>query len=106
MYLSPSPETLLKWYGVFFIHQGTYVDREHISPWKGKQLELMRVTLTGPYAGSVLRFSVTFPNSYPRNPPLIRFDSDVFHGESCMTIVESCLSRITLVAQLSVSVHL
>ncbi|ORX36620.1 ubiquitin-conjugating enzyme/RWD-like protein [Kockovaella imperatae] len=54
MYVTPSAESLLKWYGVFFVHRG-------------------------PYAGSVLRFTLSFPPSYPQSAPVIRFDSDVFH---------------------------
>ncbi|KAK1924212.1 ubiquitin-conjugating enzyme/RWD-like protein [Papiliotrema laurentii] len=54
MYLTPSPDTLLKWHGVFFVHRG-------------------------PYAGSILRFSLVFPSSFPQSGPTVRFDSDVFH---------------------------
>ncbi|RSH87330.1 hypothetical protein EHS25_003239 [Saitozyma podzolica] len=54
MYLVPSTETFLRWHGVFFVHRG-------------------------PYAGSVLRFTMVFPKTYPAHPPTNRFDSDVFH---------------------------
>ena len=33
----------------------------------------------GPYVPAVLRFRVTFPDEYPRLPPLIVFNSDIFH---------------------------
>ncbi|KAK5447767.1 hypothetical protein LTS15_009266 [Exophiala xenobiotica] len=33
----------------------------------------------GPYAGAVLRFDISFPNSYPEDPPLVTFSSDIFH---------------------------
>ncbi|KIW10400.1 hypothetical protein PV08_11362 [Exophiala spinifera] len=33
----------------------------------------------GPYAGAVLRFDITFPESYPAQPPQIVFSSDIFH---------------------------
>ncbi|KAL6244990.1 hypothetical protein RBB50_007765 [Rhinocladiella similis] len=33
----------------------------------------------GPYAGAVLRFDITFPDSYPAQPPRIVFSSDIFH---------------------------
>ncbi|WVQ99435.1 hypothetical protein IAU59_006570 [Kwoniella sp. CBS 9459] len=54
MYITPSSESVLKWHGVFFVHKG-------------------------PYAGSVLRFTILFPPSFPRTAPTVRFDSDVFH---------------------------
>lgn len=37
--------------------------------------------MTGPYAGSILRFTLTFPTTYPRARPAVHFDSDVFHRE-------------------------
>ncbi|WVF71493.1 hypothetical protein IAT40_006299 [Kwoniella sp. CBS 6097] len=54
MYITPSSESVLKWHGVFFVHKG-------------------------PYAGSILRFTLLFPPSYPQTAPTVRFDSDVFH---------------------------
>ncbi|KIW46974.1 uncharacterized protein PV06_02591 [Exophiala oligosperma] len=33
----------------------------------------------GPYAGAVLRFDITFQDSYPAEPPRIVFSSDIFH---------------------------
>lgn len=33
----------------------------------------------GPYAGAVLRFEIAFPDSYPDDPPLVTFSSDIFH---------------------------
>ncbi|WOO85631.1 Protein crossbronx [Vanrija pseudolonga] len=54
MYLFPSPDTLLKWVGVFFVHRG-------------------------PYAGAILRFTLAFQTSFPRTRPSVFFDSDVFH---------------------------
>ena len=33
----------------------------------------------GPYASAVLRFEITFPPSYPKEPPVIRFITDIFH---------------------------
>lgn len=35
----------------------------------------------GPYAGSVLRFTLTFPLSFPRARPAVHFETDVFHRE-------------------------
>ncbi|KAK5998501.1 Protein crossbronx-like protein [Cladobotryum mycophilum] len=33
----------------------------------------------GPYAPAVLRFHITFPDSYPRVAPLVTFQTDMFH---------------------------
>ncbi|KAI0393181.1 ubiquitin-conjugating enzyme [Xylariaceae sp. FL0594] len=33
----------------------------------------------GPYAPAVLRFQISFPDSYPRLPPLVTFTTDMFH---------------------------
>ncbi|OAP59284.1 hypothetical protein AYL99_06582 [Fonsecaea erecta] len=33
----------------------------------------------GPYAGAILRFHISFPDTYPDRPPLIIFSTDVFH---------------------------
>ncbi|WWC89298.1 uncharacterized protein L201_004219 [Kwoniella dendrophila CBS 6074] len=54
IYITPSKEGILKWNGVFFVHRG-------------------------PYVGSILRFTILFPFTYPQNGPTLRFDSDVFH---------------------------
>ncbi|KAI2469401.1 UBC-like protein [Annulohypoxylon bovei var. microspora] len=32
-----------------------------------------------PYAPAVLRFQISFPDSYPRLPPLVTFSTDMFH---------------------------
>lgn len=39
----------------------------------------LKVLLQGPYASAILRFEITFPPSYPRAPPVIRFITDIFH---------------------------
>ncbi|KAJ6539305.1 ubiquitin-conjugating enzyme/RWD-like protein [Mycena capillaripes] len=55
MYVVPSPETLMVWDAVFFVHQGYYAD-------------------------AILKFRLTFPNNYPENPPVVHFVTDVvFH---------------------------
>ncbi|KAL7421627.1 hypothetical protein Q5752_003396 [Cryptotrichosporon argae] len=54
MYVVPSPDSLRVWHGVLFVHRG-------------------------PYAGSVLRFTLIFPPSFPGHAPTVRFDTDVFH---------------------------
>ncbi|KAJ6444511.1 ubiquitin-conjugating enzyme [Purpureocillium lavendulum] len=33
----------------------------------------------GPYAQAVLRFQISFPDTYPKLPPLILFSTDMFH---------------------------
>ncbi|OAG39704.1 hypothetical protein AYO21_05979 [Fonsecaea monophora] len=33
----------------------------------------------GPYAGAILRFQISFPDTYPDLPPLITFSTDIFH---------------------------
>ena len=33
----------------------------------------------GPYANAVLRFQISFPDSYPNLPPLVTFSTDMFH---------------------------
>ncbi|KAI8633323.1 ubiquitin-conjugating enzyme [Xylariaceae sp. FL1651] len=33
----------------------------------------------GPYAPAVMRFQISFPDSYPRLPPLVTFSTDIFH---------------------------
>src|SRR5436190_18841862 len=35
--------------------------------------------LSGPYASAILRFQVRFPPSYPDLPPLVTFNTDIFH---------------------------
>ncbi|KAI0080882.1 UBC-like protein [Panus rudis PR-1116 ss-1] len=54
MYVVPSPESILIWDAVFFVHQGYYAD-------------------------SILKFRLTFPPNYPERPPSVQFLTDVFH---------------------------
>lgn len=35
--------------------------------------------ISGPYSPAVLRFQISFPDSYPRLPPLVTFSTDMFH---------------------------
>ncbi|THH32756.1 hypothetical protein EUX98_g1468 [Antrodiella citrinella] len=53
-YVTPSPESLLIWDVVFFVHQGYYSD-------------------------SILKFRLSFPHNYPERPPTVQFLTDVFH---------------------------
>lgn len=34
---------------------------------------------TGPYATAILRFYIAFPDTYPALPPLVSFETDMFH---------------------------
>ncbi|KAI9001423.1 UBC-like protein [Trametes punicea] len=54
MYVTPSPDDLLVWDAVFFVHQGYYTD-------------------------SILKFRLSFPADYPERPPVVQFLTDVFH---------------------------
>lgn len=36
-------------------------------------------TASGPYAQAVLRLQISFPDSYPKLPPLVLFSTDMFH---------------------------
>ncbi|KAI9639747.1 ubiquitin-conjugating enzyme/RWD-like protein [Dioszegia hungarica] len=54
IYMTPSPEALSKWEGVFFVH-------------------------SGPYSGAILRFVMAFKPDFPHTAPVIRFESEVFH---------------------------
>ncbi|KAI0677104.1 UBC-like protein [Trametes maxima] len=54
MYVTPSPDSLMVWDAVFFVHQGYYTD-------------------------SILKFRLTFPPDYPDRPPVVQFLTDVFH---------------------------
>ncbi|CAL1700996.1 unnamed protein product [Somion occarium] len=54
MYVIPSPENILVWDAVFFVHQGYYAD-------------------------SILKFRLIFPPNYPERPPAVQFVTDVFH---------------------------
>ncbi|KAI1818022.1 ubiquitin-conjugating enzyme [Poronia punctata] len=54
VYVGLAPGDPSKWYGVIFVRNG-------------------------PYAPAVLRFQISFPDSYPRLPPLVTFATDMFH---------------------------
>jgi len=54
MYITPSLDNLLVWDGIFFVHQGYYID-------------------------AILKFRLTFPPNYPERPPKVTFMTDVFH---------------------------
>ncbi|GAA5891743.1 hypothetical protein JCM8208_002870 [Rhodotorula glutinis] len=52
LYLFPSEPT--RWNGVLFLHRGYY-------------------------AGAVLHLTLSLPSSYPSSPPVVTFDSPIFH---------------------------
>ncbi|KAM5540376.1 hypothetical protein V8D89_005834 [Ganoderma adspersum] len=54
MYVTPSPDNLMVWDAVFFVHQGYYTD-------------------------SILKFRLIFPPNYPERPPLVQVLTDIFH---------------------------
>ncbi|KAI0684777.1 UBC-like protein [Cytidiella melzeri] len=55
MYVTPTPNNLLVWDAVFFVHQGYYTD-------------------------SIFKFRITFSTKYPDQPPVVQFLMDVFHS--------------------------
>ncbi|KAI0682565.1 ubiquitin-conjugating enzyme/RWD-like protein [Cytidiella melzeri] len=54
MYVTPTPNNLLVWDAVFFVHQSYYTD-------------------------SIFKFQITFSTKYPDRPPVVQFLTDVFH---------------------------
>ncbi|KAI5356566.1 Putative ubiquitin-conjugating enzyme E2, ubiquitin-conjugating enzyme/RWD [Septoria linicola] len=54
IYVAPVPEEPLLWTGVLFVRKG-------------------------PYANAILRFHIDFPDDYPKRPPVVVFQSDLFH---------------------------
>jgi ubiquitin-protein ligase len=73
MYITPSVESILVWEAVLFVHKGEHPVE---TP---KDLTLSFSCPLGPYAGSVLKFLMTFPDNYPDRLPTARFLTDVFH---------------------------
>ncbi|KAI1418789.1 ubiquitin-conjugating enzyme/RWD-like protein [Xylaria sp. FL1777] len=54
VYVALTPGDPSLWSGVFFVRDG-------------------------PYAPAVMRFQISFPDSYPKLPPLVTFSTDMFH---------------------------
>lgn len=78
MYVTPSPEKLLIWDAVFFVHQGMSLAQK--SPAVSANCNpLLTQTAPGYYADSILKFRITFPPNYPERPPVVQFLTDVFH---------------------------
>lgn len=72
IYVVPSSSNLLVWDAVFFVHQGRPQNSRHC-------IYQLVVMLIGYYADSILKFRLTFPGTYPENPPAVDFVTDVFH---------------------------
>jgi ubiquitin-protein ligase len=69
MYVTPSPDNMMEWHAVFFIHQGKHSDFMFRGMLKA----------AGYYANAILKFKILFPVEYPNRPPVVQFTSDVFH---------------------------
>ncbi|KAL4075881.1 ubiquitin-conjugating enzyme/RWD-like protein [Scleroderma citrinum] len=69
MYVAPSSDSILVWDAVLFVHKGYY-------------------------AGSVLKFTITFPENYPDKQPTVRVLTDIFHP-----LVESQNGMLNLMAR-------
>ncbi|KAG6336610.1 hypothetical protein ID866_2486 [Astraeus odoratus] len=69
MYITPTADNIFVWDAVLFIHKGYY-------------------------AGSVLKFTMSFPDKYPDKPPTVRFLTDVFHP-----LVETQTGLLNLMAR-------
>ncbi|KAB5532757.1 ubiquitin-conjugating enzyme, partial [Coniochaeta sp. 2T2.1] len=54
VFVSLTPGDPMLWSGVIFVRQG-------------------------PYAPAILRFHISFPDTYPQLPPLVTFSTDIFH---------------------------
>ncbi|KIM53820.1 hypothetical protein SCLCIDRAFT_1222537 [Scleroderma citrinum Foug A] len=69
MYVIPSLDNVFVWDAVLFVHKGYY-------------------------AGSVLKFTMTFPDNYPEKQPTVQFLTDTFHP-----LVEGQTGMLNLMAQ-------
>lgn len=74
MFISLTPGNPTIWSGVLFVRKGML---------RGCRVESPRLTtltlFLGPYAPAVLRFQISFPDSYPQLPPLVTFSTELFH---------------------------
>lgn len=60
------------WGGVFFVRNGEFTAVLSIH-------QTLRRDISGPYTEAILRFQISFPDTYPSTPPLVTFSTDVFH---------------------------
>lgn len=67
MSLTPGDPTL--WSAVLFVRKG---------PFPELLINLMLIVI-GPYSPAVIRFAISFPPNFPNRPPLIVFNTDIFH---------------------------
>ncbi|KAK1729536.1 ubiquitin-conjugating enzyme/RWD-like protein [Colletotrichum acutatum] len=58
VFVSLTPGDPMLWSGVMFVRHDSFA---------------------GPYATAILRFQISFPDTYPRLPPLVTFSTDIFH---------------------------
>jgi hypothetical protein len=73
LYLSPTPGDVALWAALFFVQKGAIAEE------RNRALDHQLTVPSGPYEGAILRFQISFPDTYPYSPPLITFLSDVFH---------------------------
>lgn len=90
MYVTPSLDNVFVWDAVLFVHKGV-VSIHHPN---ARTCALMDVPRTGYYAGSVLKFTMTFPDNYPEKQPTVQFLTDTFHP-----LVEGQTGMLNLMAQ-------
>lgn len=59
-------------------HQPPRTTKEFIRQKKAKNSS-SRASTQGPYAPGTFRFRITFPSQYPYAPPVVTFNTDIFH---------------------------
>ena len=90
VFVSLTPGDPSLWSGVIFVRKGpSPFSHSFLSPWQGqrrgretkktKKLKRRGKNKPGPYAPAILRFQVSFPDTYPSLPPLVTFSTDMFH---------------------------
>ena len=72
--MSLSPQEPRLWWGVMFVRKGCRAQIK-CQVFNNRVADVHK----GPYASAVLKFTVLFPTSYPANPPIITFLSDIYH---------------------------
>lgn len=77
VYVAPVPDEPLLWSGTLFVRKGKW--RPLFDACLLPRTRSYHSTFPGPYASAILRFQIAFADNYPRRPPVITFQSDVFH---------------------------